>query len=176
MMPGMKRISWLAVAPAVLLAGCSASVGDDNLKVDQVKDTITKQYAAQGVKLSDLTCNDEIEGEKGAPIKCTALNQKGTKLYIEGEVTEIKDSKANFKVETVRATATGAKVAELASAALEKQVGRAPEKLTCPDEVPLPTTPTVTCELTDQGKVYDATVTITKSLDINVKVAETPKG
>jgi hypothetical protein len=167
----MRRLLVLMVA-AGLLAGC----GEKTVKTDELKQAITEQYTAQGVKLRELACPDDIKGEAGAAIKCTALNPAGTKLYIEGSVTSADDDGGRFKVKTVRLTLPGKRIATRARELLEQQVGQRAAGMTCPAEVEIPTKPSVTCELaTTDGKRFDTAVKVDLDGNINVAVAKTPK-
>ena len=160
------------VVAAVLLAGC----GDKTLKSDELKDTIATQFKAQGAPLHDISCPDDIKAQTGAEIHCTALNATDTKLVLEGKVASVTDDKARFNVKAVSGTAKGTVIAAQARQLLEQKVGQKAKGMTCPAEVPLPTKPSVTCELqTLDGKRYDATVTVSVDAQINVEVAQTPK-
>lgn len=153
------------------LAACGSSVS-----TEQVEDTITKQFAAQNIALTDVTCEDGVEAEVGSPISCTGLNPSRTTLKLEGKVTAIEGDKASFQVKAVSGVAKGPTVAAQALALLEKEVGAKAEGLTCPEEIPLPTKPSVTCELTTQdGKRFDATLKIDTRSQIDIQVANAPK-
>ena len=164
----------LAVAAAGLgLTAC----GESTIASDEVEDTITKQFASRGVPLTDVSCDGEVEAKVDAPISCTGLNPSETTLKLEGKVTAVDDGKATFRVVAVSGVAKGPTVAAQALALLERKVGEKAKGLTCPDEVPLPTKPSVTCELTTQdGKRFDATLKIDAQSRIEVEVADTPKG
>ncbi len=167
----MRRVAALLLA-AGLLAGC----GEKTLKTDELKDTIASQFKAQGIPLHDISCPDDLEAKTGTAIRCTALNPANTKLVLEGNVTAVKDEKARFSVKAVSGIARGTVIAKQAQTLLEEKVGEKARGMTCPAEVPLPTKPTVTCELTTlDGKRYDATVTVSADARINVQVAQTPK-
>ncbi len=65
------------------------------------------------------------------------------------------------------------------SAALEEQVGEAPDDIACPDDITAEVGETMECELTDGDDVYGVTMTITevegdKAL-FDVEVDEEPK-
>jgi Domain of unknown function (DUF4333) len=73
----------------------------------------------------------------------------------------------------------GNQVAALISSRVAEQVGRGPEKVTCPD-LPAEVGQKVTCQLTAQGRTYDVAVTATGVEDDVVKfdftVRTTPLG
>ncbi|GAB2762353.1 hypothetical protein GCM10027020_13230 [Nocardioides salsibiostraticola] len=52
-------------------------------------------------------------------------------------------------------------VAEQVSSELEKQIGQAPDDVTCPEDLPAEVDAEVTCELTDGENVYDVAVVVT---------------
>ena len=160
------------LAVAVAVTGC----GTKTVKTAQIQDVIAKNFKALGNPLHDLSCEEGVEAKAGAPISCTGLNNKGTKLIIKGTVTSVSGNDARFDAKAVGAIAQGKAIADSALEVLEKQVGQKAKGMTCPDEVPIPTQPTVTCELTaPDGKVYDAVVTLDAKANLNVKVAPSPK-
>lgn len=162
----------LVVASALGLAAC----GESTIESDEVESTITQQFQAQGIRLTQVSCEDGVEAKVNAPISCTGLNPSETTLKLEGKVTAIKDDKASFQVKAVSGVAKGPTVAAQALALLEQQVGEKAKGLTCPEEIPLPTTPSVTCELTTQDdERFDATLKIDGNSRIDVEVADTPK-
>lgn len=69
-------------------------------------------------------------------------------------------------------------ISRQASAALEEQIGRAPDDLTCPEDLPGEVGASIRCELTDGGQSYGVTVTTTavegSSVDFDVQVDEQP--
>jgi hypothetical protein len=165
-----RRCAGLAVA-AVALAGC----GGGTLKTEELRTTLQEQFRAQGVPLHDVSCTDGVEAEEGAKVSCTALNPSDTELVIEGRVTAIRDGRASFQAKAVRGVAKGDVVARQARALLEQRVGQKAAGMTCPERVPIPTTPTVRCVLTTtQGPKYEATVRIDAESRLNVQLAETP--
>ena len=166
----------MAVAAAAVATLGLTACGTSTIKTDEVESTIAKQFETQGVKLTDVECEDGVKAEVDAPIDCTALNPSKTKLILEGKVTAVKDDKGSFQVKAVRGEARGPVIATQALAILEEKVGEKARGLTCPAVVPIPTKPTVTCELTTQdGVKADATVTIDAESNLNIKVADTPK-
>ncbi|MDO9407686.1 DUF4333 domain-containing protein [Patulibacter sp.] len=162
----------IAVAAGLGLSAC----GTSTIKTDQVESTIVKQFAAQGVKLTDVDCEDGVKAEVDARINCTALNPTETKLVLEGKVTKIDGDKGSFQVKAVRGIAKGTVVAEQAKMIYDAQVGETARAFTCPAEVPLPTTPSVTCKLTaEDGKTSDAKVTVDAQNQLRVEVADASK-
>ncbi len=164
------------VSASVLAGLVLTACGTATIKTDEVESTIAQQFAAKGVRLTDVSCEDGVKAEAGAPLRCTALNPAGTKLVLEGRVTKVKGDRGSFQVKAVRGVAKGPVIADQARALLERKVGQKARGMTCPASVPIPTTPSVTCELTTQdGKRYDVTVTIDAQSTLDAQVADTPK-
>lgn len=71
-------------------------------------------------------------------------------------------------------------VAEQASLELEQQIGRAPDDLTCSEDLPAEVDSSIRCELTDGGQTYGVTVTTTavegSDVEFDVLVDEQPGG
>jgi hypothetical protein len=157
--------------------GGSVSVGTKRtVDLDEVQASIEKQYAAQGIVLTDLDGKDGVELKTGAPIVCTAINDKGTILDIRGSVTSTEGGRGRFRVRTVAAIAKGPVIAARAKELLEQKFDQRTRSLTCPKTVPIPTRPSVTCELTTlDGLRYDATLTVNAQADLQIRVADRAK-
>jgi ABC-type glycerol-3-phosphate transport system substrate-binding protein len=69
-------------------------------------------------------------------------------------------------------------VAKEISTQLEQQVGRAPESVTCPDDLPGEIGTSIRCELDDSGQTFGVTVTVTdvqgKNVKFDIKVDDQP--
>lgn len=69
-------------------------------------------------------------------------------------------------------------VAEQAALELEQQVGRAPDDLTCSEDLPAEVDASIRCELTADGQTYGVTVTTTSvegsDVEFDVLVDEQP--
>jgi hypothetical protein len=167
------------VAPSLAVAACVAAAltgcGTGTLRTKQIESTITKQFRAQGIAVSDVACEDGTKGEKGARIACTARNPSGTTLVIEGHVTSTDDDRATFEAKAVRGVARGTAVADEARGILEAKIGRKAAGMACPAKVPIPTRPTVRCVLrTAEGPRYAATVRIDAQSRVQVQLADSP--
>ncbi len=72
-----------------------------------------------------------------------------------------------------------ADVAKEISANLEKQVGRAPESVECPENLEGKVGVTMRCTLKDSGETYGVTVTVTKvegtDVKFDIKVDDEPQ-
>ena len=76
------------------------------------------------------------------------------------------------------ATVDSQDVAEQAALELEQQVGRAPDDLTCSEDLPAEVDASVRCELTADGQTYGVSVTTTSvegsDVEFDVLVDEQP--
>lgn len=165
------------LAAATALAALSLTAcGTKTIDTGEVETTIAKQYGAQGAKVTQVSCKGGVEAKVGTAIDCTALNSAKTTLVIEGKVTAMKGDKGSFQVKTVSAIGSGPVIAARALKSLEAQVGQKARSLVCPARVPIPTTPTVTCELTTLDAMkYDVKLTLDAKADIHLEVADKPK-
>lgn len=160
----------LAVAGPIGLAGC----GGSSIDTAEIEQTVVSQFAAQGIPLTDTSC-EEVDAEVGAPVRCTALNPQGTKLFIEGKVTAIEDGKGRFEVVAARGEAKGTAVAAEAKALLEAEVGQKAKAMTCPETVEMPTRQPVRCTLTVGGGTrYGVSVSIDDKGKVSTVVDDEP--
>jgi hypothetical protein len=165
-------------ALVIAMAGCEASVsiGDDSASGDEIAENVRAEYEKRtGVALEKITC-DEAEGEKGAPIRCEAVNAKDVELDIGGEVTEVEDGKVRFRWTVEEALAPGATFADAARRRLEEQAGQRAKGMTCPDRIRLREGEQVRCELeTLDDKRFGVTLTLTDaSGGFDAKVDDAP--
>jgi len=167
-----SALSLAALAVAVpLLAAC----GTSTVNADELEGSVTEQFKAQGIPLTDVSCSDDVEAKAGAKLSCTGRNPAGTVLRIEGSVRSVKDGKAQYHVKAVGGTAPGTAIAAEAKRRLEQQVGQEARGMTCPATVELPTRPSVRCRLqADARTAYGATVTVDAEGAMNVVVDRQP--
>jgi hypothetical protein len=170
--PARIAIVVLAACSGVVLAGCSKTIDSA-----EVQDTIATQFKAQGVTLTKIDCNDDVEAEVGAKISCTAENAAAqATLNIEGEVTEVDGDRGRFSAKAVSGTSKGPFVAASAKKIIEDQTSESVESMTCPAVVQIPTKPSVDCTLVSKGRRYAAKVSIDGNSRFNVNVAPKPIG
>ncbi|MDX8149973.1 DUF4333 domain-containing protein [Patulibacter brassicae] len=156
---------------AAVLAGC----GTETVNTGEMEDTITEQFKAQGIALTDVTCEDDVKAEVGESIACQGKNPAGTVLNIEGSVKSRDGDRVRFEAKAVSGVAPGTAIASEAKARLEQQVGRKAQALTCPDRVTLPTTPSVRCKLqADERTAYGVTITVDGQGKLNAAVDRKP--
>ena len=176
-------IRWLAApmiaAAAAALAACSfsASTGETTVSKAQVQDQISEKVAEQaGSKPDSVTCPGDLKAEVGAALTCQVTGGSKKPYNVNVTVTSIDGKTVNFDiVQTVGKEA----VAEQISQQLTKQVGRAPESVTCPEDLKGDKGETLRCELTDSGETYGIDVTVTSvsggDVKFDFKVDDAPK-
>lgn len=170
--PSRRLLTVVAVCLGALALG---ACGEKMLDTGQVESTISRQFAAQGTKVHDVSCQGGIKAKVGAKVSCTALNPAETKLILAGRVTSVHGGRGRFRVRAVRGIAKGSVVAAQARRLIEAKVGQKAAAFTCPSEVPIPTRPSVRCILTAKdGTRFAATVTAGAGSRMSVKVAKTP--
>jgi phenylpyruvate tautomerase PptA (4-oxalocrotonate tautomerase family) len=162
---------------SLLVSGLSAcSTGPAAVGKDDVASQIsTKMTDAAGNKPESVTCPDDLKAVVGAQLNC-GMKVKGQPFNVNVTVTSVDGDQAKFDmVETV----DKADVASQISDQLAKQVGHAPEKVSCPDNLKGNQGATLQCDLTDEGQTYGVTVTVTdvQAGDVlfDFKVDEQPK-
>ncbi|MER6139822.1 DUF4333 domain-containing protein [Streptomyces sparsogenes] len=93
-----------AVAAAVLLVGCSASVevkksSPPKLSSDKLATTVADKLAAStGQAKPDITCPDDLVGKDGTTTRCKLTADDGSTLGVTVTVTSVDGSRINFDV------------------------------------------------------------------------------
>jgi mRNA-degrading endonuclease toxin of MazEF toxin-antitoxin module len=159
----------LAAAALVLVAGCSVSVSTGGpktvAKADVASQISDKVNEKAGHKPESVTCPDDLKAEVGASLDCQ-MTDGGQTYGVNVSVTSVDGDKVNFDiVETVDKD----DVAKSISDQLTQQFGRAPESVSCPDNLKGDVGATTRCKLTDQGASYGVTVTVTSVTGDDVK-------
>lgn len=166
---------------ALALVGVSGlgltACGTSTIKADQVASNLSKEYAARGVALTDVSCEKGAKAKVGEPLTCTALNPSRTKLTLRGKVTAIEDGKIKHQLfNAVSGVAEGKVVAAELLRAAQGQIGSRARSLTCPDQVPIPTRTPVTCALVkSDGRTYDAKGSVDARSRFSLDVAAKPR-
>lgn len=172
-----RPVPVLAVALASVAGLGLTACGTSTIKAEQVAENLSKEYAARGVALTDVSCEVGAKAKVGEPLTCTALNPSKTKLTLKGKVTAIEDGKIKHQLfNAVSGVADGRVVAAELLRAAQAQIGTRARTLTCPDEVPIPTRTSVTCALVkSDGKTYDAKGSIDERSRFSLDVAARPR-
>lgn len=160
-----KVLSFAALtAIGLTFAGCEASVstGGDKTDTDSVESSIKAQYPDKsgGFKLTSITC-EEGDAKVDATFTCSAVNDVGTKLEIEGTVTSVKDGDVGFSWSTTKTLAKGIAFSDAAATNLQNQ-GSAVSSIECPEEIEIKKGNQVDCTATmDNGTTQDVKLTLT---------------
>ncbi|MEZ5078884.1 MAG: DUF4333 domain-containing protein [Solirubrobacterales bacterium] len=136
-------------AIAVVVMGCSAevSIGDrDGASGEEIADDIRADYEDQtGVALRSLTCED-IEGDEAETFNCSARNENGFHLEIDGEVTD--SDAGRFHWEVTEVIAPGVYYERALRRELESR-GIAIKEIRCPVEIEADVGAEIRCTATD---------------------------
>ena len=129
-----------------------------------VKGEVETQVAAQlgqevGEEPDEVTCPTGLDATVGAALTCT-LTAAGDEADVDVEVTEVEGSDVAFDIE-VAGSVDRADVEEQVSTQLGAQVGREPEDITCPGDLPAVVGATLSCVLTDGGDQLDVALEVT---------------
>ena len=162
----------------ILAMGVSAcSTGPAAVSKDDIASQISaKMTDAAGNKPDSVSCPGDLKAAVGAELNC-AMKVKGAPFNVNVTVTSVDGDRVKFDmVETVDKD----DVAKQNSDQLAKQFGKAPESVTCPDNLKGTKGATLRCELTDAGQTYGVTVTVTDVQDggdvlFDIKVDDQPK-
>ncbi|HEX4557619.1 MAG TPA: DUF4333 domain-containing protein [Mycobacterium sp.] len=151
----------------LLMTGCSASVNQEKAvaKTDVANQISDKVNEKAGHKPQSVTCPGDLKASVGASLDCQ-MTDGGQTYGVNVTVTSVEGDKVNFDiVETVNKD----DVAKQITDQLTQQFGRAPDAVTCPDDLKGDVGATTRCHLTDQGTTYGVTVTVTSVASDDVK-------
>lgn len=156
-------------ATSMAVAGCSFSVGSNQTAsvaksdvADQISDKVNEKA---GHKPQSVTCPDDLKATVGASVDCH-MTYDGQTYGVNATVTSVDGSKVNFDiVETVNKD----DVVKSISDQLAQESGRAPDSVTCPNDLKGDVGATLRCQLTDQGSTYGVTVTVSSVDNDDVK-------
>lgn len=167
----MKFGRWLVVATAlVAVAGCSKEIP----VVD--KDTLERQMFERiatewGHNPQAVKCPSGLRGTVGAEQTCV-LTDDGVDYQVTATVNEVKDNEVSFTIKTGEPLTVKAPPLDVyidredlernVSDQLNQQLGRPPELLNCPNDLPAVLDAKVLCYLHDGPNVYDVVVTVTQ--------------
>lgn len=168
----MRRLLPLLLVLPLGLAAC----GDKTVDVDKAEKEISEGYVKQvkGAVVQEISCPDEIAGKKGTKVTCDMTLARDVQLKVDLEVTSEEDN-GRIRWTVVSGTLPGTLVEEKAAQALEGQVGRAPDLVSCPERVDIEVGSTTRCEVSADAQTYGATVTITDETGgFDIEVDEQP--
>lgn len=150
---------------------CSASfhIGGSMDKEDVERQLSRSLEDQTGTKPDKVNCPDDLEGEKGATMKCV-LESGGDKLPIMVTVTDVDGSDLTFHYEvadttedgsTSAATVNEAQLEDRISALLTEKVGQKPDEIDCPGNLPGKVGEIMECTLIAGSDQLGVTVTVT---------------
>jgi hypothetical protein len=167
----MKSGRWVAIAVlCTALAGCSKEIP----VVD--KDTLERQLFERlatewGHNPQEVKCPAGLRGEVGHKQACVVTDD-GVDYNVFATVNAVSGDSVSFTIETGDALTKETPVPEvyigredLARGVAERmaqQLGREPQLVNCPNDLPAVLDATVMCYFHDRGDVYDATVKVTQ--------------
>lgn len=169
----MRRLLPLLLALPLVLAACG---GEQTVDADKAEEEISKGFEKQvsGAQVESIECDEDIKAEKGAKGGCKMTRDGDIRLDVSVTVTS-EDDGGRIRWLVTGGTRAGKGVEEEASAALERQVGRAPDVVSCPERVNIKKGATTRCEVTADAQTYGATVTITDDAGgFDIQVDEQP--
>lgn len=157
----MRRLLTLALL-LVLPVGLVACGGERSVDIDKAEKEIGEGYAKQvkGAIVQEVACPDDVAAKKGTKAECEMTLARDVRLDVSLEVVDEKDD-GRIRWTVVAGTLPGSLVEEKSAEALEKQVGRAPDLVSCPERVNIEVGSTTRCEVNADAQTYGATVTIT---------------
>jgi uncharacterized protein DUF4333 len=164
------------VIASALLGSAACSSGPKMVSKDDIaKQISSKMTDAAGNKPDSVSCPDGLKAEVGAQLNC-GMKVKGQDFNVNVTATSVNGDDVKFDmVETVDKN----QVAKQISDQLTQQVGRAPDAVTCPDNLKGTVGATLRCDLKDGDQHDGVTVTVTSvnagEVDFDIKVDDQPK-
>ncbi|PTL59055.1 DUF4333 domain-containing protein [Paraconexibacter algicola] len=155
------------------LAGC----GEATVDADKIESEIRTGFESQvpGAKVASIDCDEDIPGTKGSRGACRMTRDGDVRLLVSVTVTSEEDD-GRIRWQVTSANIPGSSLEQRAAEALERQVGSAPDLVSCPDRVDLKAGATVRCDVTVDAQTYGATVTFTDADGaFDIKVDDRPR-
>ncbi|MGK2868748.1 MAG: DUF4333 domain-containing protein [Mycobacterium sp.] len=153
-MPRWSMITAAFAAVAVLTA-CEVPA-DKTVSRERVQDQIIEEVTEQaGTAPDSVSCPGDLHAAVGATLDCT-LTDDGSRRRVNVTVGAAEGDQVDLQfVQTIG----GDVVAEQITEQISRQIGRAPESVTCPTDLGGEAGATLRCQLTDAGETYGVTVT-----------------
>jgi hypothetical protein len=90
------------IAIVLIAAGVSACSTDTSLSESDVKQDVSDAVEQEtGTAPEDVSCSEEIEGEVGNTLSCTATAADGSSLQLSVEVTEVDHDQIKYDINLV---------------------------------------------------------------------------
>ena len=165
------------VAPALvamtLLGSCSVPT-DKSVSRERVQDQIVEEVTAQsGAAPDSVSCPGDLKASVGATLDCT-LADDGQQRHVSVTVGSAEGDQVDLHIEQTIGKDT---VTRQITEQISRQIGRAPQSVTCPADLSGDEGATLPCELSDSGKTYGVTVTTVNRGEVtfDIKVDEQPR-
>lgn len=152
------RLVVLGIAAAALVAGCGSTPKVAQADLEKQASTLLEQKTGQ--RPDDISCPGDLTGKVGTKMTCT-LTAGSDKLNLDISVTSVDGSDVKFNAQVITPPVKQAVLEQQVSNALEKQVGKKPDKIACPGDLESKIGATTTCTLTAGSD----------KLDVHVKVS-----
>ena len=175
---------WATLLVALSVSGCSASVGKEAVSASELADRVAEEQQAQNPdkKVTDVTCDGELEPKDGAEQRCHATDARGDRYGLTVTVTGVDDDedKVSFSTDPDpgQTIETDELEPEVVAKLTELTGGTAPDAVDCPDDLPGRVGATTTCILTAGEDRLETTVTVTSAegpaVGFDIKVADEP--
>jgi hypothetical protein len=168
-----KRAALALLVPVLSVLGCNASVSvGSGYDADAVAEQVQKaqQEAVPGLDVTDATCPEDADMEKGEELDCSVVIDGVTAPYLV-TITSVEDGHAKFHIEPDQAIVS----VEKAIAIIEKEVaaqGFDGVAVDCGDAAVIVQDPHTSfpCTLSKGDRTQDVTVEI-DDLDGNVTIS-----
>lgn len=124
----------VALAAAVLLAGCSGSVSVGGPKVDKadLEEKVAGQITGADADKLKVACEGDLKGEKGETQDCVVSDGAGGESLVRAEATDVDGKTVHFETKLYIA-------ADDVASAIEKQLtsqGQQVDSVTCAEDLP----------------------------------------
>jgi len=151
-----------AAAVVLGLSACGVSVAKADLA-----QSVTAKLAEQQVDAKNMTCPEDLKGEKGASVTCQYTTADGQPVDVVVTVDTVDGSTVNYTAQPKARPLVPAVLAKSVTSDLAKQNVQATD-LTCPSELQPQNGQSIECSFTSGGQPVGAKVTVTEVKDANV--------
>ncbi len=165
------------VAPALVamasLVSCSVPT-DKSVSRERLQDEIVEEVTEQsGAAPDSVSCPGDLQAFVGAQVDCT-LADEGQQRRVSVTVGSTEGDQVDLLIAQTIGKDT---VAKQITEQISRQIGRAPQSVTCPSDLSGDEGATLRCELRDSGKTYGVTVTTVNRGEVtfDIKVDEQPQ-
>lgn len=162
-----------ALVAMVALGSCSVPT-DKSVSRERLQEQIVEEVTEQsGAAPDSVSCPGDLAASVGATLDCT-LADDGQQRRVSVTVGSAEGDQVDLHIEqTIGKDIVSRQITEQIS----RQIGRAPESVTCPADLSGDEGATLRCELRDSGKTYGVTVTTVNRGEVtfDIEVDERPQ-